>query len=72
MEDPALTYTSGALVLSRRLDHLEEDPLNTLESFWHLDSHLRMASLNVNGFDKDKLLILLRYFEVKNVDVLVL
>jgi len=59
-EDPALTYTTGALDLSRRLAHLEEDPLNTLESFSSLDPHLRMATLNVNGLDKDKLLILIR------------
>jgi len=64
MEDPDLTYTSGALDLSRRLAHLEEDPLNTLETFSHLDSHLRMATLNVNGLDGDKLLILLRYIDI--------
>jgi len=69
LEDPALTYTSGALDLSRRLAHLEEDPLNTLETFPLLDSHLRMATLNFNELDKGKHFILLRYIEVKNVDV---
>ena len=38
-DDPALTYTSGALDLSRRLTHLEEDPLNTLESLSPLEPH---------------------------------
>ena len=70
--DPHLTYTPAALDLAERLSHLREDVYNTLDSGSPKDSHLRVATFNINGLDSSKLPILLTYITVKNIDVLVL
>ena len=70
--DPSLTYTPAALDLVERLSHLREDVYNTLDTGSSKDSHLRVATFNVNGLESSKLPIILTYITVKNIDVMVL
>ena len=70
--DPYLTFTPAALNLAQRLAHLKEDVYNTLDTGSTKDSHLRVATLNINGLEKSKLPVLLTYVSVKQIDVLLL
>ena len=70
--DRSLTYTPAALDLEQRLAHLQEDVYNTLDSGSGKESHLRVATFNVNGLESSKIPFLLTYITVKNIDVMVI